>query len=189
MRSTKHCPPVRPVAVVLVSIASVSSAVILGTHPWSSGEVNPRPPLSTSSARPEEGPALLAVEAAIALNAIDYRDPVAWLEALRPISTDRAFEMLKVLYVPLVWEALEQEQRVVTRDAVSAKELGLLAAGSDWQARLVTVEIRVSPSQSQSAVFQMRLLLRCEADGWKLDGLLSESEAEVLSGNATVEDP
>jgi len=189
MGSRKHCPPVRSLVVVLVSIASVSSAVVLGPRLWSSGEVNPRPRLSTSSPRPEEDPALLAVEAAIALNTIDYREPVAWLEALRPITTDRAFDTLKVLYAPLVWEALEQEQRFVTRNAVSAKDLGLLAAGGDWEARLVAVEIEDSPFQSQSAAFQMRLLLRCEGDAWKLDGLLSESEAETLSGNATVEDP
>lgn len=187
MRSRAHYIPVAPPIVGLTLVVVVASAVFLSARPWSTGRPDTQSRIPKDTPQDGSDPAIVAQEITVAFNAIDYRDPDGWLNTLRPMTTDRAFETLETVYVPLVWGLFERDKRVVTRDRINADELGVLAEGSGWEARLVAVEIAGLSAQSEVAVFRMRVLLKREGGGWKLDALLSESEALRMAPQATKE--
>lgn len=181
MTPAARAAPVRPPATALGSVAALLLAIAVGVHLRDSAQLDIKTPLPGNASPTWEDPSLLATEVAVELNAIDYRQRASWLETLRPLTTERAYGSLETVFGPLVWSAFEASERVVPKDQISAVDLGLIVGGPDWEVRLVEVQMGRSPAEAASSRFRMWLLLRRQEDGWKLDALLSESEAQQMA--------
>ena len=167
----------RPLIAVVVVLVGGTLAYVTATlgHiavPWT---VRPTP---TSLSAPESDPADVARRIAIAMNAVDYRDPDGWLASLRPLSSDRGFLMLQTLYVPMSWALFERDQRVTQPDQVIAEDRGVIAEGPGWQVRLVVVTI--ADDEVEPDAFEMRFALGQESDAWKFTSLLTQAEVDAL---------
>lgn len=133
---------------------------------------------STPTSEPGSDPAGVAHEVAVAINAVDYRDPDSWLAVLRPLSTDRGFLMLQSVYVPMSWSLFERDRRVIQPDQVVAEDRGVVAEGHGWQVRLVAVTI--ADVSAEPDAFEMRIALAREDGAWEFTSLLSQAEVDAL---------
>lgn len=137
---------------------------------------------STPTSELDPDPAGVAHQVAVAINAVDYRDPDGWLATLRPLSTDRGFLMLQTVFVPVSWSLFEQDRRVIQPERVVAEDRGVVAEGPGWQVRLVAITIADESLQPDS--FEMRIALAREAGAWKFSSLLSQEEVDALVAQA-----
>ncbi len=133
---------------------------------------------STPTSEPMSDPAGVAHEVAVAINAVDYRNPDSWLASLRPFSTDRVFLMLQTVYVPMSWSLFERDRRVIQPEQVVAEDRGVVAEGPGWQVRLVAITI--ADVSAEPDAFEMRIGLAREESAWKFTSLLSQAEVDSL---------
>ncbi len=177
VRRTIEIPVGRPLFGLAIVLVGGSLAYFLVT---SSHLGILRAPRSTSTPSSEAGsdPAGVAREIAVAINAVDYRDPDRWLASLRPLSTDRGFLMLQSVYVPLSWSLFERDGRVIQPEQVVTEDRGLVAEGPGWQVRLLAITI--ADVSAEPDAFEMRIALAREDDAWKFTSLLSQAEVDAL---------
>jgi hypothetical protein len=176
-RRTIEIPLARPLAALLLLMAAAGFALFLahsGLLPFIGGRL----PGGAPTPEAGSGSGDLAQEVAVAINAVDFREPDSWLASLQPLSTADGFQLLKMVYMPMTWGLFERDRRVIPRERVVAVDKGILAEGQVWQVRLVTVTI-ADPSASPDP-FDMRILLVLDGDVWKFASLLTQVEVDRL---------
>ena len=123
--------------------------------------------------------AVRAEEIAVAVTAIDHRDPQGFLNRLRPLASNGAYEQLRAAFVGLAWSTFERQELLITPEQVSATDQGRVGQGELWQARRVQVVVE-NPSPGQGVERNLIVQLVQQDGKWVLQDLLNEVQLAAL---------
>ncbi len=134
-----------------------------------------------ATATPERDPAAVrAEEIAVAMLAVDYRDPKGWLERMRPLATDEAYNYLKSMFVGMGWQGVENSKMIIAPEQVMATDQGVEAEGGRWQVRKVKVQIEGTDDELDAIGEDMYLQLLLDEGEWKLQEIMDENKLEMI---------